>query len=51
VPEVLAEIDRCAGTHFDPELAKAFVAIPLDRLMPHVASPDPAGARKDGPPA
>jgi HD-GYP domain-containing protein (c-di-GMP phosphodiesterase class II) len=51
VPEVLAEIDRCAGTHFDPELAKAFVAIPLDRLMPHVASPDPEDARKDGPPA
>lgn len=51
VPEVLAEIGRCAGTHFDPELAKAFVAIPLDRLMPHVASPDPEDARKDGPPA
>ena len=51
VGEVLAEIGRCAGTHFDPELAKAFVAIPLERLMPHVASPDPADARKDGPPA
>ncbi len=51
VGEVLAEIGRCAGTHFDPGLAKAFVAIPLERLMPHVASPDPADARKDGPPA
>lgn len=48
---MLAEIARCASTHFDPGLAKAFVAIPLERLMPHVASPDPADARKDGPPA
>ena len=51
VAEVMAEIERCAGTHFDPALAKAFAAIPLDRLMPHVASPDPESARKDGPPA
>jgi HD-GYP domain-containing protein (c-di-GMP phosphodiesterase class II) len=51
VAEVLAEIERCAGTHFDPELAKAFAGIPLERLMQHVASADPADARKDGPPA
>jgi len=50
VQEVLDEVARCAGTHFDPELAKVFAAIPVAELAPLVAPPvsptDPAAALK-----
>jgi HD-GYP domain-containing protein (c-di-GMP phosphodiesterase class II) len=50
VQEVLDEVARCAGTHFDPELAKVFAAIPVAELLPLVAPPvsptDPAAALK-----
>jgi len=50
VQEVLDEVARCAGTHFDPELAKIFAAIPVAELAPLVAPPvsptDPAAALK-----
>jgi hypothetical protein len=50
VQEVLDEVARCAGTHFDPELAKVFASIPVAELAPLVAPPvsptDPAAALK-----
>jgi HD-GYP domain-containing protein (c-di-GMP phosphodiesterase class II) len=33
--EALAEIERCAGTQFDPEIARAFIA--LARSLPAAA--------------
>jgi len=39
VGEVLQEIERCAGTHFDPALAEAFARIPLPALESIVAPP------------
>ena len=30
--EALAEIERCAGTQFDPQVATAFLAVPLPRI-------------------
>jgi putative nucleotidyltransferase with HDIG domain len=30
--EALAEIERCAGTQFDPQVAAAFLAVPLPRI-------------------
>ena len=30
--EALAEIERCAGTQFDPAVVRAFLAVPLDRI-------------------
>jgi HD-GYP domain-containing protein (c-di-GMP phosphodiesterase class II) len=53
VQEVLDEVARCAGSHFDPELAKVFAAIPVSELTPLVAPPvsptDPAAALKSQP--
>ena len=37
--EVLEEIRRCAGTHFDPALAEAFASIPLAQLESLAAAP------------
>jgi HD-GYP domain-containing protein (c-di-GMP phosphodiesterase class II) len=39
VAEVLEEIRRCAGTHFDPALAEAFARIPVATLESIVAPP------------
>jgi hypothetical protein len=39
VGEVLEEIRRCAGTHFDPALAEAFARIPVATLESIVAPP------------
>jgi hypothetical protein len=39
VAEVLEEIRRCAGTHFDPVLAEAFAGIPVATLGSIVAPP------------
>ncbi|MBX3354286.1 MAG: HD domain-containing protein [Phycisphaeraceae bacterium] len=39
IDEVLEEIRRCLGTHFDPKLGEAFLSIPIERLRPHVAPP------------
>ena len=39
VDEVVAEIERCAGTHFDPTLARAFATIPRERLQALIADP------------
>jgi hypothetical protein len=39
IAEVLEEIRRCAGTHFDPALAEAFASIPLAQLESLVAAP------------
>ncbi len=39
VGEVLGEIRRCLGTHFDPELGKVFASIPEETLLRHVAAP------------
>jgi len=47
VSEVLEEIRRCLGTHFDPTLGAAFVTIPLEQLEAHVAPPaQPAADEK-----
>ena len=45
VSEALAEIERTAGTHFDPDLVRLFLALPADVL----ASAD--GNAAEGPPA
>lgn len=39
VDEVVDEIERCAGTHFDPALARAFATIPRERLQALIADP------------
>ncbi|MBM4112374.1 MAG: HD domain-containing protein [Phycisphaerae bacterium] len=39
VGEVLEEIRRCLGTHFDPELGRIFASIPVETLALHVAPP------------
>ncbi len=37
VAQALAEIERCLGTHFDPELGKVFLSIPIEKLEERVA--------------
>ena len=39
VGEVLEEIRRCLGTHFDPELGAAFLLIPVAQLEALIAPP------------
>jgi HD-GYP domain-containing protein (c-di-GMP phosphodiesterase class II) len=43
VPDALAEIRRCAGAQFAPELAELFCELietgPQDRAAPHSAAP------------
>lgn len=39
ISEVFDEIRRCTGTHFDPELSKAFLSIPEATLVQHMARP------------
>lgn len=41
VSEVLEEIRRCLGTHFDPVLGATFASIPVELLEAHVAPPVP----------
>ena len=36
--EALAEIDRCAGTQFDPRVAEVFVALFAETELPAAAS-------------
>jgi HD-GYP domain-containing protein (c-di-GMP phosphodiesterase class II) len=37
VGEVLVEIEKCLGRHFDPEFGKVFLSIPRAKLEEHVA--------------
>jgi HD-GYP domain-containing protein (c-di-GMP phosphodiesterase class II) len=32
VASARAEIERCAGTHFDPSVVETFLALPMDCL-------------------
>jgi len=41
VQEVLAEIERCLGTHFDPMYGKAFLSIPVAELAPLISTAAP----------
>jgi len=41
VQEVLAEIERCLGTHFDPTFGKAFLSIPASELTPLISTAAP----------
>lgn len=41
IDEVCEEIRRCLGTHFDPTLGEAFLAISKAKLAEHVAPPIP----------
>lgn len=44
VQEVLEEIERCLGTHFDPTFGRAFLSIPVTELTPliSIAPPPPS---------
>ncbi len=44
VGEVLVEIEKCLGKHFDPELGKIFVSIPRAKLEKHVPKNAPSTA-------
>ena len=44
VGEVLVEIEKCLGKHFDPELGKIFVSIPRAKLEEHVPKNAPSTA-------
>ncbi len=39
IEAVIEEVRRCAGTHFDPDLAKVFAEIPVADLRPLIAPP------------
>jgi len=39
ITEVLAEIRRCLGTHFDPMLGECFLSIPTEQLAALIAPP------------
>ncbi len=41
VGEVLAEIERCLGTHFDPTFGRAFLSIPPGELTPLISTAPP----------
>jgi len=41
VQEVLSEIERCLGTHFDPNFGKAFLSIPVSELAPLISTAAP----------
>jgi HD-GYP domain-containing protein (c-di-GMP phosphodiesterase class II) len=45
VEEVLNEIQKCLGKHFDPELGKIFLSIPVEQLRKHVVKTSPAQAK------
>ena len=44
VGEVLVEIEKCLGKHFDPKLGKIFVSIPRAKLEEHVPKNAPSTA-------
>ena len=44
VGEVLVEIEKCLGKHFDPELGKIFLSIPRAKLEEHVPKNTPSTA-------
>ena len=44
VGEVLVEIEKCLGKHFDPKLGKIFVSIPRAKLEEHVPKNAPSMA-------
>ena len=44
VGEVLVEIEKCLGKHFDPELGKIFLSIPRAKLEEHVPKSAPSTA-------
>ena len=44
VGEVLVEIEKCLGKHFDPELGKIFLSIPHAKLEEHVPKNAPSTA-------
>ena len=44
VGEVLLEIEKCLGKHFDPELGKIFLSIPRAKLEEHVPKNTPPTA-------
>jgi putative nucleotidyltransferase with HDIG domain len=53
IDQARLEVARCAGTHFDPDLARAFLAIPVDELescLQRAPAPDAwdAGTRDAG---
>jgi HD-GYP domain-containing protein (c-di-GMP phosphodiesterase class II) len=45
VGETLDEIRKCLGKHFDPELGKIFLSIPVEQLREHVVKTSPAQAK------
>ena len=45
VEEVLNEIQKCLGKHFDPELGKIFLSIPIEHLRKHVVKTSLAQAK------
>ena len=45
VGETLDEIRKCLGKHFDPELGKIFLSIPVEKLQEHVVKTSPAQAK------
>jgi HD-GYP domain-containing protein (c-di-GMP phosphodiesterase class II) len=46
IGEVLVEIEKCLGKHFDPELGKVFLSIPVHKLLEHIVTASPAQAEQ-----
>jgi HD-GYP domain-containing protein (c-di-GMP phosphodiesterase class II) len=44
VGEVLVEIEKCLGRHFDPEFGKVFLSIPRTKLDEIIATNTPPKA-------